>query len=230
MKILLAGNGKMASAVQQACLSDGQIEVIPFFTGFNLAIGSRNTVAIHFGSGRQLLELLEVCATHDVPVIQGSTKLSTVIPDNHNNVIINAPNSSLPMVAFMQSFPDFALSMMKHMNVSIAESHQAGKKDVSGTARALSKLIDFDEETIVSVRDRTTQLALGVPEEYLDGHAYHDFVFTGQGVTIKVLTQVHGRATYAEGAIAVAERLVANPKRLMSGTYQLVDAIPLLWG
>jgi dihydrodipicolinate reductase len=185
-------------------------------------------VAIHFGSGRQLPELIDLCERIRVPIIQGSTKLTVSIPSDRRVVIIKAPNLSLPMIRFVSAFPAFAAAINIGMSVRIVESHQSKKADTSGTARAVAKTLGVAESTIKSVRDPDIQLSLGVPEEHLDGHAYHDFIFTGQGVEIKISTKIRGRATYAEGALTLAQALADQQEPLKNGIYELKDILYLL--
>jgi 4-hydroxy-tetrahydrodipicolinate reductase len=101
--------------------------------------------------------------------------------------------------------------------LSVKESHQKTKADTSGTAKALvaymSKLTgsDFSFEQIVKLRDRDSQLQFGVPEESLDGHAFHTYTVTsGDGtVQFELKHNVCGRRVYAEGTADAVEYLIA---------------------
>ncbi|MEN9524044.1 MAG: hypothetical protein RL536_113 [Candidatus Parcubacteria bacterium] len=228
MHILLVGQGNMAKAVETACASRG-IQLTRFGMDFDYSNSSYGkSIAIHLGSGRQLLPLIELCEARHMPIIQGSTKLSEPLPDDRSVAIINAPNLSLPMIRFVAAFPVFAHAIKTGMEARIVESHQNKKADTSGTARAVAKVLGIPESSIKSVRDPDIQLTLGVPEEYLGGHAYHDFVFTGQGVEIKVSTKIRGRVTYAEGAITLAQALADQQEPLKDGIYELKDILHLL--
>ena len=218
----------MAKAVEIACGTKG-IKLTRFGADFDYSNQSYGKpVAIHLGSGRQLLQLIELCEERRMPIIQGSTKLTMALPSDRNVAVINAPNLSLPMIRFVAAFPAFAEAVKIGMEARIVESHQSKKVDTSGTARAVAKVLDIPESAIKSVRDPDIQLTLGVPEEHLGGHAYHDFVFTGQGVEIKVSTKIRGRVTYAEGAITLAQALVDLQEPLKNGTYELKDILDLL--
>lgn len=228
MHILLVGQGNMAKAVETACVSRG-IQLTRFGMDFDYSDpGYGKPIAIHLGSGRQLLPLIELCEARQIPIIQGSTKLREPLPSDRNVAIINAPNLSLPMIRFVGSFPAFAQAIKAGMEARIVESHQAKKADTSGTARAVAKILGIPESSIKSVRDPDIQLTLGVPQEHLGGHAYHDFVFTGQGVEIKVSTKIRGRATYAEGALTLAQALANQQEPLKNGAYELKDILHLL--
>ena len=228
MHILLVGRGNMARAVETACASHG-VQLTNFGMDFDYSNPSYGKpIAIHLGSGRQLLSLIELCESLRIPIIQGSTKLTELLPSNRDVTIVNAPNLSLPMIRFVAAFPAFAQAIKVGMEARIVESHQSRKADTSGTARAVAKVLDIPELAIKSVRDPDIQLTLGVPEEHLGGHAYHDFVFTGQGVEIRVSTKIRGRVTYAEGALTLAQALADQREPLKNGIYELKDILHLL--
>lgn len=219
MHIILAGQGKMAAAMEIACFSRG-IGITKFGTDFDYSkLKNNKLVAVHFGSGKQLLSLIELCERFQIPLIQGSTNVN--IPNNRRTIIVNAPNLSLPMIRFLEAFPAFASAIKIGMSISIIESHQKQKTDVSGTARVLAKTIGTKDSIITTIRDPDIQLSLGIPKEHLGGHAYHDFIFTGHGVEIKVSTKIRGRATYAEGALALAQSLADKIESLENGVYEL---------
>lgn len=233
MHILIVGCGKMADAVEHMCAS----QIIPFTNFEEILMESvetvpADTVAIHFGSGRNLLELIDFCGMRGIPIIQGSTKLSTPIPgslyqQDANVTIIDAPNLSLPMIRFIKAFPDFARAISPNMKTTIVESHQSTKADTSGTARAIASELGIPESEIAQIRDPRTQRALGVPENRLDGHAVHNFIFSGQGVKIEVTTEIMGRDTYAEGALALAKALDDCTTPLSGGVFKIQEFLHL---
>jgi len=59
----------------------------------------------------------------------------------------------------------------------------------------------FSLEEIEKVRERSAQLAFGVPEPYLNGHAYHTYTLTSSDGTVyfELKHNVCGRRVYAEG-------------------------------
>lgn len=225
MHIILVGRGGMAQAIETACI----VREIGFTrfaddldeTSFN----HENLVAIHFGSGRQLPHLIEFCKNRRIPIIQGSTDLNVSLPSTigQNVAIINAPNLSLPMIRFMSAFPAFAQAIGLGMKMSVIESHQDTKVDVSGTARAIVTVLGNPESSIKSVRDPDIQLLLGVPGEHLSCHAHHKFIFIGQGVEIRVSTKISGRSTYTDGALTLAQKLTSLRAPLKNGIYGLED-------
>ncbi|KAH1084185.1 hypothetical protein J1N35_023946 [Gossypium stocksii] len=89
------------------------------------------------------------------------------------------------------------------------ESHQAGKLDTSGTAKAIiscfRKLgVSFDVDQIQMIRDPKQQIEMvGVPEEHLSGHAFHLYHLTSpdQTVSFEFQHNVCGRSIYTEGTV-----------------------------
>ncbi len=230
MHILLVGSGNMAHAITQACqernIQCSKLENPDVVTWIKYQ--KDTPIAIHVGSGRQLHYLIDVCEELHSPIIQGSTQLSEPLPDNRKVTIINAPNLSLPIIRFLAAFPAFAKEIKPGMKLRITESHQRKKKDTSGTARAVARALNIPESDITSIRNPDIQALLGVPPEHLDGHAHHTFTFSGQGSEIVVSTRIHGRATYAEGALTLAQALANQTIPMGNGNYELKDILHLL--
>lgn len=229
MNILLVGKGPMAQAVADLC-GEKQISCLRIASSNDWPQDQsivEKSVVTHFGSGRLLPWLIKMCASYERPLIQGSTGVQTYL--SRRGWVINAPNLSLPMVRFMVDFPPYAQSLIElGAKLSIIESHQSTKKDVSGTARAIAKSLDQPVSIIRSIRDPKTQQMIGVPAEYLDGHAYHDFSLSCPGGEVIISsTRIHGRRPYAHGALAVAKAIV-DPKCLDRGVHQLKDIIDIL--
>jgi len=240
MFIQIIGSGKMGNVLAVACRDQGIEFHFMTYQGA-LSTGSqpdylkcmaKKAVMIHFGSGSELPLALDWATEFDIPLIQGSTSLEepieTLLLGNEGATVVEAPNLSIPIVKFMKSFPDFAGYMGEDMDTHIVESHQAGKTDVSGTARAIAETIDLPVDEIVSVRDTATQLALGVPSEHASGHAYHFLTLTGQGVEIQTTVKVHGRETYALGAIEIAKLVLQHKEKIRGKLVYLPDIIDLL--
>lgn len=229
MNILIAGNGKMAEELHQFCVEQGiPRDHLDNVYGRNCVLDDPSkTVAVHFGSGRHLGSLIKYCSERGgIPIIQGTTKLTsdyvaTSVP------LIFAPNLSLPMVRFMTALPDFARQLDMGLP-EIFESHQQAKRDVSGTARSLARKLGVEQKDIIHVRNPSIQRHLGIPEEHLDGHAYHTFTFNYQGVRIQVSTEIHGRRTYAEGTVHLARMLCAKPGVLDNIEYTLSEVLQIL--
>ncbi|MDO8752218.1 MAG: dihydrodipicolinate reductase C-terminal domain-containing protein [Candidatus Wolfebacteria bacterium] len=232
MGILLAGHGEMARALRKECVLR-EVEVRQFDAGDpSPYVGG--TVAVHFGSGRELPALLELCSTYQIPLIQGSTRQT--LPRPVGTVVVDAPNLALPVVkllgvlpALRDAFLPFSRFPLEGMEACIVESHQSAKDpSPSGTAVRIAEYLGLSEEDIRPIRDAETQLALGVSEEHLLGHAYHWIIFTYHGVTVQVKVSVHGRSPYAKGALVVASALVCHPERFSPGVYSVQEVLEVL--
>jgi 4-hydroxy-tetrahydrodipicolinate reductase len=119
-------------------------------------------------------------------------------------------------------------------SLEIRESHQAGKADTSGTAKAMVTYfnemgIDFDPGEIVMERDPKVQHEqLGVPEAYLSGHGWHTYRLTSPDKTVlfEFRHNVNGRDIYAEGTIDAVSYLDGKLKAGETGkVYTMIDVL-----
>ena len=227
MNILLVGNGKMAKAFAKAC----QEASIPCFRDIDAFCRhpQDETVAVHCGSGRQMKELVKCCVKYPMPLIQASTMIRTADYSAVGLLMLDAPNTSL-QIAYMMIVLPYIIKMLTSlgMTLKVTESHRAGKEDVSGTARGILTAARLPHDLIKAVRNPKRQHDVyGVPKAFLDGHAYHFFTFRGPGgVEIQISTKVHGRETYALGALALAEKL--GHTTLWPQTYILEQVFPTI--
>ncbi|MCG8638727.1 MAG: dihydrodipicolinate reductase [Desulfobacterales bacterium] len=121
-----------------------------------------------------------------------------------------APNMAKQIVGFQAmmaygatTFPD----LFKGYNLTIKESHQNGKADTSGTARAMvgyfnTMGIDYDVDQIEMVRDPDVQEnRWGIPGEHLAGHAWHTYTLTSPdgSALFEFKHNINGRDIYAAG-------------------------------
>lgn len=158
------------------------------------------------------------------------------------NAVI-APNLALPIVMLQamwefaaESFPD----VMEEFIFAGTESHQSTKVDVSGTMLGFIQKfrrlgIDVSSKGIAPpIRSSDRQIELGVPEEYLSAHAYHDyrFVLPSEGdfdnyeAQIYFGHNVNGRNIYPRGAkkaIDFLYRKVSEGSRGIS--YSMVEVM-----
>jgi 4-hydroxy-tetrahydrodipicolinate reductase len=118
--------------------------------------------------------------------------------------------------------------------LEIKESHQSGKADTSGTAKAMvgyfQKLgLDFNTDQIVKVRDPETQKNdLGVPEEYLGGHGWHTYSLTSGDGTVKFAFthNVNGREIYAQGTLDAVSYLHEKAAQGAAGrVFSMIDVL-----
>lgn len=220
--IVIAGCGNVAQALIALC-EEKQRVCHKFKEGMTIH-STENLVAVHFGSGRELLPLIEWCQSNEVSLIQGST--GQVLPDEVPIPIVDAPNLSLPIIKLLGQILPVLKIAFGDMDITITESHQASKTSVPGTAKTMAKTFEVDEKNIVSIRQKEVQRLLGIPEKNLDGHGYHWINFQGQGVDISVSTKVNGRRTYAEGTLTIADTLIRTPIKL-NQVYDITDFMGL---
>jgi len=123
-----------------------------------------------------------------------------------------APNMAKQIVGF-QAMMEYAAEafpgLFKSYSLELKESHQKGKADTSGTAKAMvtyfNKLgIPFTSDDIIKERDPEKQKnEWGIPEEYLKGHAWHTYTLTSKDRT-SVFTfshNINGRDIYSDGTL-----------------------------
>ncbi len=148
-----------------------------------------------------------------------------------------APNMAKQIVGFQammeyaaQSFPD----LFKGYTLAIKESHQKGKADTSGTAKAMVSYFNqmglrFEENQITKERDPKIQSGRwGIPEKYLVGHAWHTYTLVSGDETVRFefTHNVNGRDVYAQGTL---DALVYLNARLAEGSrgrvYTMIDVL-----
>ncbi len=127
-------------------------------------------------------------------------------------VAVIAPNMAKQIVAFqamMEYASDTFPEVFKRYHLEIKESHQQGKADTSGTAKAMisyfNKLgIPFTKDDIVMERDPKVQRTQwGIPETYLKGHGWHTYTLRSEDGTVffQFTHNVNGRDIYAAGTL-----------------------------
>ncbi len=154
--------------------------------------------------------------THELPFVMGTTggdrdELARTVLNSNIPAVI-APNMAKQIVGFQammayaaETFPD----LFKGYTLSIRESHQKGKADTSGTAKAMvgyfNRLgVPFSADDIIMERDPEKQQKVwGIPAEYLGGHGWHTYtlVSADQTVVFEFTHNINGRDIYAEGSL-----------------------------
>ncbi len=147
-----------------------------------------------------------------------------------------APNMAKQIVAFQammqyaaENFPD----VFRGYTLEIVESHQKGKADTSGTARAMvgyfNELgIPFKPEQIQMIREPDDQLDMGIPEEHLGGHGWHTYTLKSRNKTVlfQFTHNVNGRDIYAAGTLDAVVYLDKKVKEGSKGrVYSMIDVL-----
>jgi 4-hydroxy-tetrahydrodipicolinate reductase len=172
-----------------------------------------------------------------IPFVMGTTggdrhALETDVSEGSVPAVI-APNMAKQIVGF-QAMMAFAAEqfpgLFKGYTLDIKESHQQGKADTSGTAKAMvgyfNRLgVDFKPEQIQQIRDPEVQKnQWQVPEQYLSGHGWHTYTLTAPdgSALFEFRHNVNGRQIYVEGTfdavLFLKDQLAAreNTRRLFT--------------
>jgi len=129
-----------------------------------------------------------------------------------------APNMAKQIVGF-QAMMEYAANtfanLFKGYTLEIRESHQHGKADTSGTAKAMVEYFNrlglaFEAENIVMERDPEIQKSeWRIPEAYLTGHGWHTYSLVSDDKTVRFefTHNVNGRDVYAKGTLEALDYL-----------------------
>lgn len=148
---------------------------------------------------------------HGLPFVMGTTggdrKALEERVRNSEICAVIAPNMAKQIVAFqrfMETYASQHSDSLKGCRLQIVESHQQGKVDTSGTAKAMVKYfnqlgipyssegieifsldeIDFAarQGKVAMIRNPELQRKIRVPEEHLKGHGWHTYkIYPGKG-------------------------------------------------
>ena len=161
-----------------------------------------------------------------IPFIMGTTGgdrkalVETVEKSSISAVI--ATNMAVPVIVF-QAMIKFAAKnfagSFEGFKLVIEESHQATKADVSGTAVSLlgsfaALGMPLKKEQILIVRDPVVQeVKLGIPKQYLNGHAYHTYTMLSPDGTVclQFTHNILGRNVYVDGVLKAIRFLAGSP-------------------
>ncbi len=178
---------------------------------------------------------------HDLPFVMGTTggdrdRLHQSVCDSNISAVI-APNMAKQIVGF-QAMMEWAAhtfpGLFDGYTLEIRESHQQGKADTSGTAKAMVGYFNrlgtpCTADQIIKERDpEKQQTILGVPENYLSGHAWHTYGLTASDNTVKFefSHNVNGRDIYALGTLDAADYLAGKVKQGRQATvYSMIDLL-----
>ncbi len=176
-----------------------------------------------------------------LPFVMGTTggdreALVQTVEKSQTTAVI-APNMAKQIVGFQammewaaNTFPD----LFKGYSLTIRESHQKGKADTSGTAKAMVGYfnclgVDFSADNIEMERNPETQAkAWGIPEAYLRGHGWHTYTLMSEDQTVKFefTHNINGRDIYAQGTM---DAIVYLDKKVRAGqqgkVFSMIDVL-----
>ena len=192
----------------QADQRNSQIEQIKQSLGEFLSVDFTHPSAVNSNA--------EFYCRYGVPFVMGTTggdrqKLEAMVASSSIAAVI-APNMAKQIVGFQammeyaaDNFPD----LFKGYSLEIKESHQQGKADTSGTAKAMvgyfKRLgLSFSADEIIRMRDPEVQKSQwAIPQEYLSGHGWHTYSLVSEDQTVRFefTHNVNGREVYVRGTV-----------------------------
>jgi len=148
-----------------------------------------------------------------------------------------APNMAKQIVGFQammeyaaQTFPN----LFQGYTLEIKESHQQGKADTSGTAKAMVGYFNglgtpFAADDIIMERDPQSQQDVwGIPAKFLSGHGWHTYMLTSSDKTVRFefTHNVNGRDVYALGTLDALLFLDTKVKDGVTGkAFTMIDVL-----
>ncbi|KAI3681617.1 hypothetical protein L6452_36419 [Arctium lappa] len=175
-----------------------------------------NLIVVDFTVPNAVNDNAELYCKTGVPFVMGTTggdrDLLYKTVEGSKVYAVISPQMGKQVVAFLAAMEIMAKQFpgaFSGYTLEVLESHQSTKLDTSGTAKAViscfQKLgVSFDLDEVQLIRDPKQQIEMvGVPEEHLNGHAFHMYHLTSPDGTVSFEFQhnVCGRSIYAEGAI-----------------------------
>lgn len=178
---------------------------------------------------------------HALPFVMGTTggdrqTLEDTVCKSSISAVI-APNMAKQIVGF-QAMMEYASNTFPNLfegyDLEIKESHQKGKADTSGTAKAMVKYfnslgVPYAEDDISKERDPDVQKSVwGIPEDFLSGHGWHTYRLRSSDKTVvfEFTHNVNGRDVYAQGTIDALIYLADKVKKGIQGrVFTMIDVL-----
>ena len=176
-----------------------------------------------------------------LPFVMGTTGgdrqrlVKTVTASSITAVI--APNMAKQIVGF-QAMMEYAATTFPALfdgyTLEVKESHQNGKADTSGTAKAMVTYfnqlgVPFSEGQIVKIRDpEIQQTQLGIGEAYLTGHGWHTYTLISEDRTVRFefTHNINGRDIYGRGTLDALLYLSEKVAAGVSGkVFTMIDVL-----
>ena len=221
--------------------ADQKDEMNAAVDGLVSAAGEHNLLAIDFTHPSAVNGNAIYYAEKNIPFVMGTTggdreQLMKDMEDaKHFSVI--APNMAKQIVALQAGLEDLAAKFpgaFDGYKIRVVESHQKTKADTSGTAKAVVETLkglsddEFEVKDIEKIRTDEEALAFRVPEEHLNGHAYHRYTFTRPDGTVEFALEhnVCDRTVYAEGTADAVKFLASKLRTEKEGKiFNMIDVL-----
>jgi 4-hydroxy-tetrahydrodipicolinate reductase len=178
---------------------------------------------------------------YHLPFVMGTTGGDRKVLDHtvtsSATAAVIAPNMAKQIVGLQamleygaSNFPD----LYKGYSLKVRESHQHGKADTSGTAKAIIGYfnrmgVPFTEKNIQMERSPDAQRKTwGIPEAHIGGHGWHTYTLTSEdnSVTFEFTHNVNGRDVYALGTLDAVVYLHAKISQGVQGrVFSMIDVL-----
>ena len=178
---------------------------------------------------------------HHLPFVMGTTggdrkALEKTVVVSATAAVI-APNMAKQIVG-LQAMLEYGAAhfpaLYKGYSMKVRESHQNGKADTSGTAKAIVGYfnrmgIPFAENDIYKERNPDVQRKdWGIPDASIGGHGWHTYTLTSadQTVTFEFTHNVNGRDVYALGTLDAVVYLYGKIGQGVQGrVFSMIDVL-----
>ncbi|MBU8911356.1 MAG: dihydrodipicolinate reductase [Desulfobacterales bacterium] len=179
---------------------------------------------------------------NQIPFVMGTTggdreQLEQIVKNSSTPAVI-APNMAKQIVGF-QAMMEYAANTFPGLfagyDLEVAESHQNGKADTSGTAKAMAGYFnklgaDFDINDIQMVRDpKVQEKEWGIPKEHLAGHGWHTYTLKSpdRSTLFEFKHNINGRDIYVIGtfdAVLFLKEKITDPDNSKK-FYTMIDVL-----
>ncbi len=193
-------------------------------------------VVIDFSLPSGTLEIVRACEKYKVPLVIGTTGLSSEQIKQLEGLVQNfpcvlAPNMSIGINTLLDILSHMAKVLQENYDIEIVEAHHRFKKDApSGTALALAQAIakaqgrDLDVVGIYGRQGERTPGEIGMQSIRAgDIVGDHTVYFGGVGERIEITHRAQSRETFAYGAIQAARWVTKQ----LPGLYDMQDVLGL---
>jgi len=196
-------------------------------------------VVIDFTTPTSTRELVAFCASHDMPMVIGTTGLSAedeaaIAQAGLHVPIVYAPNFSVGVNLVLELLKTTARVLGETVDIEIIEAHHRHKVDApSGTALAMGRAIadtlgrDLAKDAVYGREGHTgarprSQIGFSTIRAG-DIVGDHTVLFAADGERVEITHKASSRKTFADGAVRAA--VWAFTQR--PGVYSMVDVLGL---
>ncbi|KFG95606.1 dihydrodipicolinate reductase [Burkholderia paludis] len=229
MQVLVVGTGKLARELLDAHrLDPATCRVMPWSdsTQHDAQSGDARSIVVHAGSGRELPAAIAFCEASASPLVELSTG-SDLEAGSYDFPVVLCPNTNILMLKFM-SMLETSGHLFRDCEISLTESHQAGKTSVPGTAVDIGRSLGIRPDAIRSVRDPGVQRSeFAVADAQLGRHAIHRIRIDDGACSLQFESRVVGATPYADGVSRIVDAVRRH--ELEHRRYSVVEFIRNGW-